>query len=82
MVNGTTILLNEVLYIVKSIFYFEKITEWDYEDNCLVFGIKLNEIPDEAKRIPLYANKKILYDSIEDRDTDFESLKELLNQDS
>ena len=71
----TFIILKDIPYNVTDIYYYESITEWDYENNCDNYGIKLNETPEEAKKIPLYSNKKIFYDCIEDRDIDIERLK-------
>jgi hypothetical protein len=63
-------------YSLNDIFGYGLIEEWNYTTNQPKYGIILNEIPTELKKVPLYANKKIFFEFRRDRDETYQLLDE------
>jgi hypothetical protein len=78
------ITLQGAMYELELIFNYSKIKEWSYDLPVgQKHGIKLNEHPDETIRKSIYADKKIFYSSIEERDKEFDRLNTVfLSQDN
>jgi hypothetical protein len=53
---------------IGYVHHYNKIEEWVEKERMGMYGIILNETPSEAKRVPIYANKKIFFYNVEERD--------------
>lgn len=78
------VVLQGSMYELDEIFNYSKIKEWSYDIPVgQKYGIKLNEHPDEVKNKRIYADKKIFYNTVEERDKEFEKLNNaFLSQDN
>ena len=68
--------INGFNYDGDNIFNFGEIDEWDFDLVCPKYGIILNEVPPETKRVPMYANKKIFFGSEVERDRILEQIRD------
>ena len=66
---------------LADIFNYQKIEEWDDDYVRPVFGIIVNEIPENVTRnIPLYANRKFLFEYERERDEYYDLLDKYIKE--
>jgi hypothetical protein len=65
-------------YELEHIFNYSKVKEWCYEPPVgIKFGIKINEYPDDVNRKGIYADKKIFYNTEEERNIEYDKLNRI-----